>query len=475
MKQLKLKFKKSNLWVGILFFSLIFLLKIPFLNLPLHLDEISFYGGVSTVLRNNFNPFVESWWGYHPPFIYELAAIIEYFFGFSRIALRLMVLAFSFLTLWFTFLLGKTLFNREIGFMSALLLFATPLFFVQSGLFHLAIPLASLSLMSLYFYFKNSRIGYFIAGSLLLLTKETGVFIIAAIALYELLKRERRRKLFPVIKRLIFLSLPLVPFVIWLGLNKYFYDWFVWPIYKNFLFFSANKPWQTGSIIEKISITFFFHWRWLISLALLVGIFSAIFNKKLRKKFWTQQFFFLFSLPLVVFLFFSPGLYLPRYILFVYPLLLIAFVFCLKELVRKKQLYFLLVLLIVILFVRCWFNYPPKEVIWGGEMNLAYLDVVKAHQAAADFLQRKYPNSRILTSDTMAIKFRNPIYGYVSEELNAYNAEKILERTELLVIPSYLRVLPSTQRLLKLRDELNPPLLKVISFGGEEVLIYKLQ
>lgn len=465
---------KSDFVIGIFLSSLVLLFKLPILNTPLYLDEISFYDGVSMILENRFNPFVE-WWGYHPPLVYELAALVEHFFGFSRISLRLLILVFSFLSLWFTFLLGKALFDEEIGLWSAILLFACPLFFAQSGMFHLAIPLTALSVMSLYFYFKNKRINYLIAGSLLVLTKETGIFIIAGIAIYELFKRVRKDRSFLAIKRLAFLFFPFIPFMVWLGLNRYYLGWFFWPVYKEFFFFSGTPPWPTGSVWDKANTIFFYHWRWLITFTLLIGIFSAFFNLRLRKKFFNQQFLFLSLLPLVVFLFFSLGLFLPRYMLFVYPLLLIAFVFSIKQMVRKKVIYLFVLSLIAVLFTSCWFNYPGKEIVWGGEMNLAYLDVIRTHQKVANFLQEEYPDSRILTTGLMATEFTKPIYGYVSGGLDIYCTENIIDEPELLVIPGYLKVLPSTQELFRLRSELKLPLLKVISSGGEEVLIYKLR
>lgn len=466
---------KNELIIAAFFAYLIFILKSPTLNVPFHLDEISFYGGVRLILNNNFNPFVEGWWGYHPPLIYELAAVSEYWWGFSRISLRFLILIFSYLSLWFTYLLGRKLYDKEVGFFSSLLLFTCPLFFAQSGLFHLSIPLTALSVMSLYFYFQDKKISYLIAGSLLVLTKETGIFVIAGIAIYELIKRARENKALLTIKKFIFLTFPLIPFMVWLGLNRYYLGWFFWPYYKEFFFFSKTQPWPTGSIWERASIAFNYHYWWIITTVLFLSALLSLINPRLKKKFFNQRFLFLLLLPPVVFIFFSLALFLPRYMLFVYPLWLIAFVFSIKQMIRKKVIYYFVFSLIAILFITCWFNYPRRRVVWGGEMNLAYLDVIKAHQDVADFLQEEYPDSRILTTDLMAAKFTRPIYGYVSRELDVYYAGKMTDKTELLVIPRYLEMMPSTQKLFRLRDKLKPPLLKVISYGGEEVLIYRLQ
>ena len=129
---------KNDIFFGLFLFLLVLLFKIPVLNLPLFGDEMHFVSGSLGILKNHLNPFVE-FWGYKPPFLFFTTAIVYQLFGFSIIATRLVIVFFAALALFFTYLLGKELFDRKTGILASLLLFISPLFFMQSGLFHVAI------------------------------------------------------------------------------------------------------------------------------------------------------------------------------------------------------------------------------------------------------------------------------------------------------------------------------------------------
>ena len=109
MKKLsEIKEKSFDFFLTIFFLVILFILKAPCFNLPFWWDEGGHLDGAVKIIENNFNPFIE-WWSYHPPLVYELVAFTYQLIGKWSIAARLIILFFSFLTLVFTYLLGKKL------------------------------------------------------------------------------------------------------------------------------------------------------------------------------------------------------------------------------------------------------------------------------------------------------------------------------------------------------------------------------
>jgi len=114
--------KKINLDIlySILLFLLIILLKYPVLNLPYYWDDMNYViSTVDYIYNNSFTPFL---WEYslgHPPFFFLFVGGLFKVFGNSTLIAHLSIILFSFLTLLFTYLIGKKLFNRKVGIISS--------------------------------------------------------------------------------------------------------------------------------------------------------------------------------------------------------------------------------------------------------------------------------------------------------------------------------------------------------------------
>jgi hypothetical protein len=362
-------FKEKHYYWGFLFILFcFFLMKIPMLNLPFHLDEASIYKGVETILKNGFSPFIE-WWGYHPPVFYELFALWENFWGFSRQAFHLVIVFFACLSIYFSFLIAKVVDGIKSGFWVAVLLIFNPIFFAQSGMFHITMMLTAFSMMSLYFYFTDRNKLFLLTSILLVLTKEPGILIpgvILAVEVFGALKD--RFSLVRLIKTIAFWSLPLVVFVFWMGLNKVFLGWFLWPQ------FLSNMPWETGDIFEKFKITFLVNFQWVIIVSLIISWLKLYlekgrlsFNTKLSASMSKKIIFFTLPLlPFVVFCLLMWGSFLPRYIVFVYPPFLIYFVLLVRNMFKKEFYQACFFAFIALLFAFSWVPSKKKNITWNG-------------------------------------------------------------------------------------------------------------
>jgi hypothetical protein len=105
---------------------------------------------------------------------------------------------------------------------------------------------------------------------------------------------------------------------------------------------------------------------------------------------------------------FVGGAVLARYLLPVYPLIIIESV---ATLWRRVRWWKTAVGSIVLAFVAGWFVYPLYR--FAPEDNLAYADDVRLHQAASSRLS-ELPPGPVLTAWPATDELRNPFLGYVS-------------------------------------------------------------
>jgi hypothetical protein len=128
-------------------------------------------------------------------------------------------------------------------------------------------------------------------------------------------------------------------------------------------------------------------------------------------------------------LFFSilGGALLTRYLLPMYPLILLACV----AVWRERSTYWLgLAALVAAAFVSAWWINPP--VSFAPEDNLTYRDMIEVHRDASDYVVTHYPHATVLTAWPMAADLTRPELGYVRQRIQVtsvenFSAEQILK------------------------------------------------
>ena len=113
-------------------------------------------------------------------------------------------------------------------------------------------------------------------------------------------------------------------------------------------------------------------------------------------------------------LFFSVigGALLTRYLLPLYPLILLL---CVSTFYRRVRYWWGLVLLTAIAFVLGLFVNPPYK--FAPEDNLNYADVIRLHQQAIRQIVARFPGSTILTAWPATDELTKPELGYVKKPL----------------------------------------------------------
>ena len=126
-----------------------------------------------------------------PPFYAFFMHFWIKLFGHSEISFRLPSVIFGVLTILLIYKVGKTLFSRQVGVLSAYLLAISPfhIIYSQEGKMYTLLPF--LGLLSMYFLYKllirdkNSYwIGYFISNVILIYTHNWGLFLFISENIY---------------------------------------------------------------------------------------------------------------------------------------------------------------------------------------------------------------------------------------------------------------------------------------------------
>ena len=409
--------KYEKIIIGIAIFN--FLIRIPFLNLPVHGDEIGYFDGALKVFKNGLNPFIE-FWSYKPPFLFELTAFLYSIFGPSRWMGRLIIAIFSSLAIFLTYKVGEKIFSSRTGFLAAILLFLNPLYLTQSSLFQLAAPLTALFLAVLYSYFSEKHISYLVFASLFVLAKEAAVLAVLSLVFFDFITNFKQFKRKELLRREIVLASPFILFIIWMLLNKKFLGWHLWPY--NVSYFSFERPDPRPAFNTFFSVSFQEQLLWFIYGLPFFGLLFSIGFSSLRKKIFKKEFLYLFSLSVFFPLFFYLGAFLPRYSLFTYPGLFLSFAWVLNKIFfkRRKSLALIMIFVCAIFIFLPIYSvfFDPKIHGWTGERDMSYLRFVWLGKKVVGLVEEKFPGKKIVTSWPLESVFYDPFSGYVTSSID---------------------------------------------------------
>jgi 4-amino-4-deoxy-L-arabinose transferase-like glycosyltransferase len=419
--------------VAIIFLILILGSHLFFLTTPLTGDaRWGFVPGALKIEANNFNPLYDDMRleGGHPPFFFELLAISYKVFGYSLLISHLIIILFSFLGVYFTYLLGSLLFNKKIGFLSGILLSFIPTYFSLTNRIEMEIPLLALTVMAIYFALKKNYLLYLISGVFLTMMKEEGHFAILSILIYLFIKEVRskasKRNIF---KKLIKYAIPLFPFYIW-ELIHYVYRGILFRelSYNPDFYFSFVPTTIINNLVTQLKMIFIYQFKFILLFFIMYVIIKNIYldhrKKNAIKEFLNKN---LHILPLVfnflIYLIFYSILtpIIIRRFIFAYPLFCIIAVKSIDSVFKKKSKY--VIMIIIIIFILQLFTYAPYE---DGTYttNLGYLEVVDANKQGIAYVYNNFPEKRVLFGWETAWGLY-PEAGYLTKSSNEYLKESI--------------------------------------------------
>jgi hypothetical protein len=315
---------------------------------------------------------------------------------------------------WFSFLLGRFLYDAKTGFFAALFLFFSPVYFAQSGMFLADVPVAALGVASTYFALRRNFLAYVLTASHMVFIKETSIALLVALLFYLFLTT--KPKTWNNLQYLFNYSMPLFfigRFFIWQKLaTGYFF--FIYPSINIELFNLTTQSIFTQFVI--ITKWLFIAQHRYIYWALIVV--NIICNRvaRGRPELWLLLLICAFSGYS-----FSVLYFLLRYLLPVLPYIYLLGTWSLMELAGREP--WKTATATGLLLFSIWYlasgpwSRPSEPFSDNGEFNLKYLDVVGVHKEMGQFVASEFPHARILTDWPHIVELTKPHVGYVERSL----------------------------------------------------------
>ena len=378
---------------GLLIFVM---LRLQYQHFAFHWDEMWSYvpavrtmheNGIS-MLPSSMNPDISRG---HPLFFYALNASFLKIFGTSNSALHTLPLIISCICVYATYLIGSEFFSYKVGLVSSFLLMVQSMFFVQAAMVLPEVMVSTLVLLSFYAFFKEKMYLYVFFGSLLVLTKESGIVLPASIAACYFFK-EFDLKNIDFWKKIAWIIAPLFTFALFLLIQKMTFGWFFFPEHVGMMHLDLEG---IKHVIEEVFNHAFVlqSRRHIFAYGALIVLLLFIVNKKLRfaapKNLGLMPYFITFILLYAIFC--SLNFFTVRYVLSLIPVGLLLIVGLFFELTPTKQHF-----LPTLFFVFC-FGASLNYTIKGrntGDGELGAFDLIEVQAQAISAIEKYVPKDK---------------------------------------------------------------------------------
>ena len=403
-------------------FAAVFLSHWPLLCLPYYWDEAGYYipAAFDFFRTGSLIPF-STLSNAHPPLPSIYLAACWKLFGFSPVVTRSAMCVIAALALTAVWRIAIIASNRRSVALATLTLTAIyPVFFAQSSLAHADLFAAAATLWALAFFVDGQRMWVTVVFfSLAALSKETAIVTPLALAGWQTWLVLRTRALKNA-RTAVFLLLPLLPLGLW-----YFYHWhrteFIFgnPEYLRYNATTTLTPLRVLIALwhrtNQITLHMDLFVPVLLALACLLldplpgegGSARPPISRANRTVFLVA------ILTNIAFFSVLGGALLTRYLLPLYPLVILLCVHIFRA--RCRQ-WVWLVGLSTAAFLAALFVNPPYR--FAPEDNLSYSDMVRLQQDAIAQIVARYPHETVLTAWPASDELTKPELGYIAHPID---------------------------------------------------------
>jgi 4-amino-4-deoxy-L-arabinose transferase-like glycosyltransferase len=414
----------------LLFFAVVAISHLTLLRLPYFWDEGGYYIPAALDFFHT-GQLVPHFTNAHPPLPNVVLGTLWHIVGFHIVATRLLVCGFAAAALLAIFRLAQRLLDPPAAITVTILTAVYPIWFAQSSLAHADIFAAAFTLWAFALYLPAATlttaryVSVAALFSLAALSKETSILQPVTLAALEaaLFFRDRhssllRRQHFRWISSLCF---PVLPLVAWFAYHHHVTGFtFGNPEYLRY---NATANFTVAHIAQALRYRFL-HLFWQRNIWMpIVFALGCLFlpgRGDAPRSLPTGIRYTIGLLVIANWLAFSVlgGALLTRYLLPVYPLILIVCV----DLWRSHTLRWpLLAAATAAAFLSAlWLN-PPTS--FAPEDNLTYRDMIVVHQEAIAFVAQHYPDATVLTAWPVAADLFRPELGYVTTPIKAISID----------------------------------------------------
>jgi 4-amino-4-deoxy-L-arabinose transferase-like glycosyltransferase len=408
---------------------IVFLAHLPYYGLPYFWDELGQFVPAALDI------FHDGAWiprstvpNAHPPGVMAYLALVWRMSGYSIAATRLAMQTLGAASIAGTYFLGCKLSGfRTPAMLAVLFLLVDPLFYTQSMMAQLDMPAMLWTVLSLLLFLADRHAAAAAACTALVLSKETGALLplIFIVVLY----RDPARSRYAAYYLAPFAALAIWFFTLWRATGHIFGD----PGFTQYNTIYSLNPVRAGvALLRRFYYLFVDDFRWVGSLAMLAAWKRArLYSTPPWKIAWS----FIAAHILLVSL--LGGATLERYLLPVLPLVYIA-MGAAFQLLRPRWRYIGVAALCSGLLAGLFLN-PPFP--FPYENNLAVVDFVDLHRAAAQFLEASYPGKTVYTAWPLTQALRDPAFGYVDHAMSAAETSDLHFSTLSALDPRAVKVL----------------------------------
>ena len=404
------------------------LLHFSLLRLPFYWDEAGYYVPAARDLFLSGNLIPQSTLNTaHTPLLSFYLASVWKMFGYGILSTRIALLAMACFGLWQVYRLSENVSNRAVALLTMTLTAAFPIVFAQSTIAHSDLLATVLAWWGLREYFAPAPRAwrYALAFTLAVLAKEIVLIVPLALAAHELL-RERRRG---IQKAIAACAIPILALIGWFLFERaatghFFGD----PDYYKYNVSGTMTPLRVLlAFAQRIWQAFGHMNMWFVTLATGAAMLLPPKLGRERIAIPTQLAFGAVILATLIFHSLLGGALLTRYLLPVYPLVIVI---CVSTWWRRVPQWGWLAGSAGILFAILCVIDPPYR--FAPEDNLAYARFIRLHEGAAQQIEQKFPQKTVLTAWPATDELTKPELGYVQKprritEIDDFTADQIAE------------------------------------------------
>ena len=418
-----------------LIFTGLFLAHAPLLRLPYFWDEAGYFipAARDLLLTGSLIPH-STLSNAHPPLLMLWLAFWWKFSGYTPAVTRFAMLLIASLALLGLWRLALKVAGRQVAIATVVCTALYPVFFAQSSLAQLDILAAALTLWGLAMYVEERTLPAAIFFALAAVAKETALITPFAVCAWELLcplLKNRTVAGEPLCKRsgkparaLLWL-LCAIPLVCWLAYHKHVTGYLLGN--PEYLRYNATATLNLLRVVLALLIRL---WQMLGYLNLFVLTVMAAYamtrpallerdgSERPRIAVNVQLVFAVVIAGYLVAFSVVGGAMLARYLLPVYPLVILL---CISTLRRRIRRWTWWVAASCAAFVFALVVPPPYRI--SPEDTLLYRDYVLLHKMAANELSARYPGKRILTAWPASDELTQPYLGYVKHPAQVVRIE----------------------------------------------------
>ena len=404
----------------------------PLLRLPYFWDEAGYYipAARDLFLHGQLVP-SSTLSNAHPPLVMAWLALAWNVFGYHAVVTRVAMLAVSTFTLVGVYRLAMVVSNQLVAVGSVICTALFPVFFAQSSLAHLDMAAAGFTIWALVAYVRGRYPETALWFVLAAISKETAILAPAALMAWELLGLIVQRTWFQcraALRTTPWLLLPVVPLAAWFAYHHHVTGF----VFGNpeFLRYNVGATLHPVRVLAALAQRLWQLFGYMNMFALTIVALLAMTRKPLligdvpqnghggaaslrpRIAIPVQMTFLVIVLVYLLALSVVGGAVLARYLLPVYPLVIIVFV---STIWRRLPMWRAFLGVVCFAFVLALAINPPYH--FAPEDNLDYADFVQLHEQAARYLEAHPPHGRVLTAWPGSDELTKPYLGYVNRPI----------------------------------------------------------